>query len=160
MAFLLAGALSQCHGDLAAVPQPACMGSVRDNHLWHGIAAVLVRRSGPRSGYAARSGAQPAGAPDLWHPGAGLARLGPSLASLRDDLPAAGRAGDTTGCLSPQYRQHGLLRRTRPRLALDDLSALFCSWRDLLRFRDGLDAYHPTACALWAERFHHHAPYR
>ncbi len=43
--------VSQHHGDLAAIPQPADLGRVRGFHLRHGFAAVLVRRTDPRFSY-------------------------------------------------------------------------------------------------------------
>ena len=42
--------VSQHHGHLAAIPQPADLGRVRGFHLRHGFAAVLVRRTDSRFG--------------------------------------------------------------------------------------------------------------
>ncbi len=51
---LLAAALPQHDGAVAAVPQPARLGRVRRLHLRHGVAAVLVRRPDPRPRHAPR----------------------------------------------------------------------------------------------------------
>ena len=55
LALLLAVALSEHDGPLAAVPQPAGVGRVRRVDLRHRLAVVLVRRADSRPGDAARS---------------------------------------------------------------------------------------------------------
>ena len=59
VAGLLALPVSQHHGHPAELPQPAGVGRVRGLDVRHGVAAVLVRRTDPRSGDAARPLAQP-----------------------------------------------------------------------------------------------------
>ena len=51
---LLAVALRQYDGPLAAVPQRLALGRFRRQHLFHGVAAVLVHGHDPRSGHPAR----------------------------------------------------------------------------------------------------------
>ena len=53
---LLAVPVSEQHGRVAAVPQPADLGRLRGLDLLHGLAAVLVRRADSRPGDAARQG--------------------------------------------------------------------------------------------------------
>src|SRR5271157_6621692 len=74
--------LSQHHGRLAAVPQPADLGRLRGFHLRHGFADVLVRRLAAGPGHAAGSRQEPLPATDLRRAGDGLAWFGPPLASL------------------------------------------------------------------------------
>ena len=61
LALLLAAALSQHDGPLAAVAQPADLGRLRRLDLRHGVAAVLVRRADPRPGDACATGRRTAG---------------------------------------------------------------------------------------------------
>ena len=79
VAVLLAVPVSQHHGRVAAVPQPAGVGRVRGLHLRHRLAAVLVRRPDARPGHPARPRAEPLRARRLRHAGHGLARLGAAL---------------------------------------------------------------------------------
>ncbi len=104
LGLLLAAAVSQHDGPLAAVAQPAHLGRLRRLDLRHGVAAVLVRRPDPRPGHAEGPGEEPLGALYLRHPGDGLARLGAALASLPQGVPAPGRPGDPAGRLGPLGR--------------------------------------------------------
>ena len=60
LVLLLAVALSEHDGTLAAVPQSAGLGRVRGLDLRHRLALVLVHRPDPRPGHAARPRTQPA----------------------------------------------------------------------------------------------------
>src|SRR5262249_61927235 len=102
---LLAPAVSEHDGPVAAVPQPARLGRVRRRDLLHGFAAVLVRRPDPRPGDTPRPLAEPRRPCDLRYPGDGLARLGTALAPLRGRLPADGRPGDAAGRQCPHSAQ-------------------------------------------------------
>ena len=86
VARLLAVPLPEHDGDVAELPQPADLGRVRRLDLRHGVAALLVRRADPRPRHAARPVAEPRRARRLRHAGDGLARLGATLAPLRDGL--------------------------------------------------------------------------
>ena len=96
---LLAVSVSQYHGRLAAVSQPACLGRLRRLDLCHRLLPVLVCGLDPGPGNAARPRAAPLESGHLRHPGHGLAGLGTPLASLSDGLFAAGRAGHAAGGL-------------------------------------------------------------
>ena len=74
--------VSQHHGHLAAVPQPAHLGRLRGFHLRHGFADVLVYWFAARPGHAAGPRKEPLPATDLRHAGDGLAWFGAPLASL------------------------------------------------------------------------------
>ena len=128
VALLLAAALPEHDGDVAAVPQPAGLGRVRGVDLRHGVRAVLVRRPGSRPGDAARPvhvGVRP---DDLRRAGAGLARLGPALGALRVGVPAAGGPGHAAGRLGPHGRELRLRHRDRAR-AGTRRSSRRTSWR-------------------------------
>ena len=58
---------------VAAVSQRPGLGRVRRQHLFHGVAAVLVHGHDPRPGDAARSRQDARGPSQLWHAGHGLA---------------------------------------------------------------------------------------
>ena len=137
LGLLLAAAVSQHDGDVAAVAQPADLGRLRRLDVCHRLAPVLVRRADPRPGDPARPGEEQVGAIRLRHPGDGLARLGAALGALPDRLPAPGRAGHAAGRLGALGRLVRLHGRHRPRLALDDLPAVLRRRGDLLRVRDG-----------------------
>ena len=158
VARLLAAAVSEHDGCLAAVPQPARLGRVRGLDLRDGLAAVLVRRADPRPRDAARSVAVASRPRRLRHARDGLARVGAPLAPLRDRLPAARRARDAAGRLGPHRRQLRLRGVDRARLAHDDLSAVLRRRRDLFGLRDGADAGDSDSRRLRARRLHHHAP--
>ena len=74
--------------------------------------------------------------------GDGLARFGAPLASLRDGVPASGRAGHAAGGLGAHRRDLRLRRRHRSRLAHDDLPALLRGRRHLFGLRHGADPRH------------------
>ena len=99
LAGLLADPVPEQPGAVAELSQPAGVGCVRDHHLCHHLAAVLVCRPDPRPGDAARQREKPLRAVRLWLFLDGLARVGQALAALRARLPAAGRAGDAAGRL-------------------------------------------------------------
>ncbi len=82
VAGLLAVSLSQHHGRVAAIPQPAHVGRFRGLHLRHDFGAVLVHRPDSRHGDAARSRDASRGQNRLRHALDGLARIGAALASL------------------------------------------------------------------------------
>ena len=87
-----------------------------------------------------------------------MARIGPPLAPLRDDVPAARRTGHAAGALRSHRRQLRLRRRHRPRMAHHHLPALLRRRRHLLRLRHGADAGHSHPQDLRPRRFHHRAP--
>ncbi len=66
---------------------------------------VLVCRADSRPGDLARPVQESLGPVYLRHPGDGLARVGPALASLSHDLPAAGRPGDAAGRVGAHDRR-------------------------------------------------------
>ena len=134
---LLADAVSQRHGHLAAVPQPAHLGRVRGQHLRHRLAALLVHRAHPRSGDDARPGQEQDHQVHLRRAGARLARLGAPLAALRERVSAARGHVDAARAVGPHRRQLRLRGRHHPRLAHDDLPALLRRRRHLRRLRDG-----------------------
>ena len=154
---VLAPAVSQQHGRLAAVPQPAHLGRVRGLDLRHGLAAVLVHRSRARPGDAARPGQAQVDAVDFRHLRARVARIRAALGALREGVPPAGRALDAAGALGPHGRELRLLDRHHPRLARDDLPALLRRGRHLRRLRDGPDARDSPARDLRAAGLHHDA---
>ena len=157
---LLVDAVSQRHGHLAAVPQPAHLGRLRGQHLRHGLAAVLVHRPHPRPGDDARPGEEQGHEVHLRQPRARMARFGAALAALRERLPAARRHVDAAGALGAHGRQLRLLGRHHPRLAHDDLPAVLRRRRDLRRLRDGVDAGDSAAPDVRLRRLHHDAPSR
>ena len=63
----------------------------------------------------------------LWHLRHGLARLGDSLAPLRDGISSAGRAGHAAGRIRPYNRELRFRNLHHSRLAYDDFSALTLS---------------------------------
>ena len=81
LAGLLAAALSELDVAVAAVPQPAGLGRVRGIDLRDGLAAVLVRRTDPRSRHHARPRAQAVGAERLRHAGAWAGAARPDTGS-------------------------------------------------------------------------------
>ena len=111
VAGVLAVSLSQHHGRVAAIPQPAHVGRVRRLHLRHDLRVVLVHRPDSRPGHAARSRDQSRGQNHLRHALDGLARIGAALAPLRNGLPAARRTGHAAGALGP-HRGELRLRRS------------------------------------------------
>ena len=84
LVLLLAAALPQHDGPVAAVPQRPGLGRVRRQHLFHGVADLLVHGHDPRPGHAARPRDHAPGPRRLRRAGAGLAQLRPALAALRD----------------------------------------------------------------------------
>ena len=109
---LLAAALPEHDGPVAAVPEPADLGRVRGLDLRHGLAAVLVRRpASPTSRRCATARSNP-----LVKIVYGILALGwrgsaRHWAQLRDGVPAPRRALDAAGRL----RAHG--RELRLRIA-------------------------------------------
>ena len=97
--------LSQHHGTLAAVPQPADLGRLCGFDLWHGLSGVLVR--GPNSGLGdtERSRCQEAPENHLRHAVDGLAGLGAPLASLPVGVFAARRTRHAAGSLRAHRRE-------------------------------------------------------
>ena len=97
---LLAAALPEHDGALAAVAEPAGLGRVRGLDLRDGLAAVLVRRPDPRPGDPARPARSNRSARVVYGvAGDGLARVGDPLAPLPDGVPAAGGPGHAAGRL-------------------------------------------------------------
>ncbi len=155
LARLLALSLSQHHGSMAAIPQPAHVGRLRRLHLRHHLRSVLVHRPHPRSRDAARPHRQPNSKDGLRHALVRMARLRPPLASLRDHVSAARRIGHASGPLGSHRRELRFRGRHRPRLAHHHLPALLRRRRHLLRLRHGPDAGHPHPQNLRPRRFHH-----
>ncbi len=73
------------------------------------------------------------GTRDLRRAGDGMARLGAPLASLRNGVPAARRPRDAARRLGAHDRELRLRGLGHPRMARDDLPAVFRRRRDLLR---------------------------
>ena len=86
-------------GALAAVAQPIDLGRVCRVDVCDGFTVVLVRRAHSRPGDPARSLQESLGSIYLRNLGDGLARFGPALASLSNNVPADGRSGDPAGRL-------------------------------------------------------------
>ena len=103
LVFLLAGSLSEHDGDSTAVSQSVGLGRVCGFHLFYGFFAVLVSRFDSRPRHLARSSARADSPLHLRHARHGLARLGNSLASLRNCLFTFGRLGDA----ARGVRSHG-----------------------------------------------------
>ena len=103
LVLLLACALSRHDGPVAAMAQPAGVGLLRDRHLPHRLAAVLVPGPDPRPGDAARPRAgHAASAPrSAWSRSAGAARR------------ATGRAIEPPTCCSPAWRRRSWSRCIR-----------------------------------------------
>ena len=97
--YLLAVPVPEHDGPVAAVPQSADLGRVCGLDLRHGVGAVLVHRTRPRHGHAARSREVSVRAAHLRHAGARMARVGQALAALRNRVPAARRHLDPAGAL-------------------------------------------------------------
>ena len=149
LGLLLADAVSQHDGPVAAVAQPAGLGRLRGLDLRDGLAPVLVRRADPRPGDPARPGEEPLGPVHLRHSWrwAGAARRGTGTATGRPT------------CCWPGWRRplvvsvHTVVALDftvgdRPRLALDDLPPLLRRRGDLLGLRDGRDARRPAPGGL------------
>ena len=98
VAGLLAVPISQHHGRVAAIPQPAHVGRFRGLDLRHHLGAFLVHRPDSRHGDAARSRHASRGQNHLRHALDGLARIGPALAPLRNRVFAAGRTWPRPWC--------------------------------------------------------------
>ena len=145
MVLLLAGALPEHDGPVAAMAKPTCVGRVCRQHLLHDLSRVLVHRPDPGSRDHARPRAEPLRPGDLRNPGHGMARLGPPLAQLRSALSVAGRPGDAAG----DFRSHGRELRFHHQhsagLAFHHVSALLRRRRHLFRIRDGAHA-RDSAC--------------
>ena len=92
---------------------------------------------------------------DLRRAGDGMARLGASLASLRDGVPAARRACDAARRLGAHDRELRLRRVGGSGMARDDLPALLRRGRHLFGFRDGADPGDSHPQDLRARRLHH-----
>jgi hypothetical protein len=133
------------HGHVAAVPQPAHVGRVRDLDLRHHVDPVLVHGHGPRPGDAPRpvEGQGPPGR--LRPPVARLARLGPAVAPLRARVPDPRGALDAAGAVGALGGVVRLRHLAEPRLAHDDPAAVLRRRRHLQRLRDGDDADDPAA---------------
>ena len=103
--------------------------------------------------------AQYLGAENLWHAGAGLARIRQALGALSEGLSAAGRALHAAGGFRSLGRELRLRRQHCARLAHHHFPALLRRGRDLFRLRDGDDAGHPRPPLVSPGRPHHHAPH-
>src|SRR5205823_6559810 len=91
LAFLLALPLSRHDGHVASVPESLGVGRVRGVHLRHGLGDVLVRGTDPGSRDPARSRPKALRPDRLRRSGDGVARVGGTLAPLRDGVaPARG----------------------------------------------------------------------
>ena len=152
---LLAVPVSEHDGRVAAVPQPAHLGRLRGLDVRDRLAAVLVRRTDSRSRDAARSIRIEGRPRDLRRARDGMARLGASLASLRDGVPAARGTRHAAGRLGPHDRELRLRGVGHPRMARDDLPAVLRGRRDLLGLRDGADARDSDPQDLRAAGLHH-----
>src|SRR5207244_953802 len=100
-----AGSGSEHDGRVAAVQEPVDLGRLRGFDLRDGFRAVLVYWIDTRSRDASGPSAAAVGKSYLRHPGNGLARLGKTLASLRDGLPLAGRTCDAACRIGPHGSQ-------------------------------------------------------
>ena len=109
LAVLLAGALSQRDGRLAAIPQSLAVGLLRDPGLRPGIDPVLVSRASARPRDLARPRADATLRSVLRRAGAGLARLGSALAALSNALSVACRVADADRGVDPQHRRISIL---------------------------------------------------
>src|SRR5579862_186716 len=135
--FLLAGSISRQYRRVASVPQPIGMGFLRHFNLWACIIPILVCRSAARSSDLTRSRQAPMGQNDLWCASDGLARIGSPLAAPPEGLFSTGCISHTAGGFSTQHRESGFCRWDHPRLAFDDLPALFRRRGDLFWLCDG-----------------------
>ena len=154
---LLAAAVPEHDGRVAAVPQPAHLGRVRGLDL----RARCRRCSGSpgsfptwrRCAIARRARSRRRSTAFL---SLGLARVGRALAPLRDGLHAAGRASRRRWCCRcTRSCSFDFAVSLLPGLARDALPALLRRRRHLLRLRDGADAADPAARHLRAEGPHH-----
>ena len=136
--------------DLAEFPQPADVGRVRGGLVFHRFRAVLVYRADPRP----RDDPRPLHVEDqemhLRGDGARLARRQPPVAALRGGLPDPRRTLDPARALGPLGRVVRLRDIGDPRLAHDDLPALFRGRRDLRGIRDGAHTHDPRLRDLQA----------
>ncbi len=96
---------------LGELPVAARLGLLRDQHLFHDLRDLLVRRPHPRPRDRSRPRAGHDALEDLRLPEPWLDRILPHLASLRGGLPAAGRARHAARPLGPHHRQHRLRDR-------------------------------------------------
>src|SRR5215469_13530517 len=101
---LLALSISEYDGGAAAIQEPISLGCFRGVDLLHRLAALLVHRPDTGPGYPERPGKKPGVSDYLRDSGHGMAGLGASLATIRDGLSAAGRAGDAPGRFGPYCR--------------------------------------------------------
>ena len=159
LALLLAHAVSEHDGHLAAVPQPAHLGRLRGLDLRHRLAALLVRRPGPRPGDAARPLARARSPRSSTACCDGLARSAAPLARLRDGLSAARRAGHAAG-RSRCTRSSASTSRSRivPGWHTTIFPPYFVAGAVFSGFAMVLTLAIPLRKLLQAGRLHHHAP--
>ena len=141
---------------VAAVAQPAGVGLLRDRHLHHRVAPVLVPGpdARPRDAARPRRTAASSRSPTACSRSAGAARRGTGRATRSAYLLLAGLA--TPLVVSVHSRGLARLRdRQHARLPLDDLPALLRRRRAVLRLRHGADAGDPAAPRLRPARLHH-----
>ena len=156
LAGLLALPLSQHHGRVAAIPQPAHVGRIRRFHLRHHLRAVLVHGADPRFRHPARPHRQSRRSRMVY----GMLSMGWRGSArhwhrYETAVSAAGGAGHSAGAFRPHRRELRLRHRHRPRMAHHHLPALLRRRRYLLRLRHGADARHPHPQNLRPRRFHH-----
>src|SRR5689334_1239761 len=82
------------------------------------------------------------------------------MAPLRDGIPSPGRYFDPAGFVGPLDGFIRLRYLCSAGLAYHDLSSILCSWGDLRRVRNGVDADAPCAVPLQARRCIHLGSYR
>ena len=138
----------------------ARLGLLRDQHVFHDLRDLLVRRADSRSRDHSRPRAGHDALEDLRLPEPRLDRIVPHLAPLRGGLSAAGRARHAARALGPHHRQHRLRDRGGARLAHDDLPAVLRGRRHLLGHGDGADADAGGAEDDAARGLHHAAAHR
>ena len=100
----------------------------------------------------------PLGAQGLRSAVAGLARIGAALDALRGAVHPAGRHFDAAGALCAHGGQLRFRRGHRARMAHDDLPAVLCGGRDLLRVCHGAGAGDSDPQVLRPARHDHDAP--
>src|SRR5204862_5165130 len=127
-------------GHLAKLSQRADVGRVRGLDIFYRVGFVLVHRFGSGLGDATRSRDHADQEISIWNFRSWLARLESELAPLRDGVSVVGRSFYAARSLGAQRGIIRLRLDGYSYVAHHHLPAVFRGWRDLRRFRHGVDS--------------------